>query len=164
LGFEIMKENQEVNLIKKGIPFLGVIAFILGFSAVVRHKLIQNDVDLALRGSSSLAEQLAGGGIQVLPEKIDEKLGGGRKPSSILGRRATEEALEGKIGIDPWGAPYSYRIIKSSSRGQKAVIVVWSSGPNQIKETTENAIQAMAGSKILSFVGDDLGVVRELIE
>lgn len=47
-----------------------------------------------------------------------------RKPAS-----ATPEKKSGDIGVDPWGQPYHYNVVREET-GKIIEVAVWSGGPN----------------------------------
>lgn len=65
----------------------------------------------------------------------------------------TQEALEGPVGLDPWGYTFNYLVKKDSKNPNKGVLVIWSSGADNKLETTRD----MIAENHSSFLGDDFG-------
>ncbi len=64
----------------------------------------------------------------------------------------------GEIGIDPWGKPYYFKIMKTSA-DSNTKIAVWSSGPNQ----NNDSVLSENGT-VTQFTGDDIGVIISSIK
>lgn len=61
--------------------------------------------------------------------------------------------VEGKMGKDPWGRPFRYRVSRSDgATNGKARVYVWSDGPNGKSDFDEGNQR---------FAGDDVGHVEE---
>ena len=79
-----------------------------------------------------------------------------RGPASIAASLPADPALRsGKLGRDPWGKPYSYRIVNSA-------VIVWSAGRNQ-EPDSEKALERLESGQPVNefrFMGDDVGFVQ----
>jgi len=97
-------------------------------------------------------------------ESLGYQLLDSRKPSTRTPAAASEVALnhlaldQGQIGLDPWGHPYQFKLLKLKEF-QKTKIVVWSLGPNGVSETTQDSLDPNRDTESLDFEGDDLGVI-----
>lgn len=78
---------------------------------------------------------------------------GGRGPASEL--PADQSLRTGKLGRDPWGKPYNYRIVNSA-------VIVWSAGRNQEPDSEKALERLELGQPIqdFRFMGDDVGFVQ----
>lgn len=79
-----------------------------------------------------------------------------RGPASVASALPVDPALRsGKLGRDPWGKPYSYRIVNSA-------VIVWSAGRNQ-EPDSEKALERLESGQPVNefrFMGDDVGFVQ----
>lgn len=79
-----------------------------------------------------------------------------RGPASVASNLPADPALRsGKLGRDPWGKPYSYRIVNSA-------VIVWSAGRNQ-EPDSEKALERLESGQPVNefrFMGDDVGFVQ----
>ena len=63
-----------------------------------------------------------------------------------------QEALEGPVGLDPWGKSFSF-LVKKNSDNKTGVVVLWSAGADSKLETTRD----MVSEDHVNFKGDDFG-------
>lgn len=79
-----------------------------------------------------------------------------RNPASAV----EKESQEGQVGIDPWGKPYSYKVIQNSY-GQPIYMVVVSAGPNSTLDTLLGNVgfETRKNSQI-EIMGDDVGYLK----
>jgi len=79
---------------------------------------------------------------------------------SVRTPASENSTLEGPIGTDPWGQSYNFKVLRDSY-GQPTHVLVWSKGPNKIRDTSERVFLTKPGRKTssISFEGDDLGYV-----
>ena len=63
----------------------------------------------------------------------------------------------GEIGLDNWGHPFRFRVIRKGSRQSK--VFVWSLGPNGKAETSEENFDSSRDISAYEFGGDDVGVI-----
>ena len=113
--------------------------------------------DRAREGASALASQLVSSRVGInfgSDEPAERKI-------------ATETQIRinstGMIGLDPWGKPYNYAVIRDEQN--KRIAIVLSNGPNQKRETYEEHL-VFDSSKALfvnvNVQGDDIHqVVRK---
>jgi hypothetical protein len=136
-----------------------VVGLVLGvgllvFSIVTNAMTSQNGVKAEIE-AQRLALQIMGGGLQYTNANLDSR--DVRGPANIVA-----EGLEvrGRLGMDPWGQPYYYRVYTETD-GKKSV-VVYSSGPDQRPETDESKFAINADGHLLNagFLGDDIGTVQ----
>jgi type II secretory pathway pseudopilin PulG len=82
------------------------------------------------------------------------------KPAISAGGLLKEFKNNGTMGVDPWGQPYQYRIIKIETGPR---LLVWSKGPNQQLDNqdflSEDPHEALANPKR----GDDIRVLLSII-
>jgi hypothetical protein len=82
-----------------------------------------------------------------------------RAPASAAETELNQLAAdEGRIGLDPWGHPYNFKLLKSSD-SQKTKILVWSLGPDGVQQTQSDQIDSNRDKESPSFSGDDLGIM-----
>lgn len=87
-----------------------------------------------------------------------------RKSVSSRGPASVESSLnhltmdQGEIGLDPWGHPYRYQLLKPRENNL-AKILVWSLGPNGKLETQSETIESNRDNGSPQFSGDDLGIM-----
>ncbi len=62
------------------------------------------------------------------------------------------EALEGPVGIDPWGHPFQYLVKKDPRNLGHGSVIIWSGGEDRAFQTNRDMIAAGE-----SFEGDDFG-------
>lgn len=95
---------------------------------------------------------------QSLREKLVESK---RAPASSIDK----VQLEGVVGRDPWGEPYSYKVLRNVY-GQPTHVLVWSKGPNLVSDTNERVLVRGLdqSSSEVSFDGDDLGSTYSLAQ
>jgi hypothetical protein len=79
-----------------------------------------------------------------------------RGPASMASSLPSDPSLRsGKLGRDPWGKPYNYRIVNSA-------VIVWSAGRNQ-EPDSEKALERLESGQPVNefrFMGDDVGFVQ----
>lgn len=63
-----------------------------------------------------------------------------------------QEALEGPVGIDPWGKSFNF-LVKKNADNKTGVVVLWSAGADNKLETTRD----MISEDHINFNGDDFG-------
>lgn len=82
-----------------------------------------------------------------------------RGPATAVERELNHFSLdEGQIGLDPWGQPFQFKLLKFKEF-KKAKIVVWSLGPNGLAETPHENLDSNRNKSSPLFSGDDLGVM-----
>lgn len=78
-------------------------------------------------------------------------------------RTPASSSNDGHIGMDPWGQPYRYRVLKNvaktTNENPKYNVVVWSSGPNKRADTRDANLDSDRDDFDAKFDGDDVGVV-----
>ncbi|MBN8539038.1 MAG: hypothetical protein J0L82_01525 [Deltaproteobacteria bacterium] len=109
-----------------------------------------SETPMAKAQSEAYAQQLA----SASSVKSDESPV--RGPASVAASLPADLALRsGKLGRDPWGKPYSYRIVHSA-------VIVWSAGRNQ-EPDSEKALERLESGQPVNefrFMGDDVGFVQ----
>ncbi len=108
-----------------------------------------SETPMAKAQSEAYANQLA----SAAPEKSGPTA---RGPASVASNLPADPALRsGKLGRDPWGKPYSYRIVNSA-------VIVWSAGRNQEADSEKALERLESGQPIheFRFMGDDVGFVQ----
>ncbi len=126
---------------------VGMLVFSIVSSAMTSQNSVKAQVE-----TQRLALQILGGGLQY----------SSANSTSMRGPANISDGLDGKgrLGLDPWGKPYYFRVY-SDSNGKKAV-VVYSSGPDEKLETDEAKFTVSADGQLLNavFLGDDIGTVQ----
>lgn len=82
----------------------------------------------------------------------------GRGPASVQGSVNHLTMDQGEIGLDAWGHPYHFKLLKVEGT-QLAKILVWSFGPNGRGETQDEVIESNRDNRSPKFSGDDLGIM-----
>ena len=116
--------------------------------------------DFALRDMENLSEQLITGGLKTLPDTSGVK--SDRQPASVMDQlRIPDLGSEGKIGKDPWGNAFHYKVLKSEKVGY---VVVISGGPDGLIQTDSSEIHSGPNGHILGarFHSDDIGYVKQI--
>lgn len=161
-----MKNEQNQEFRSSGVlAITGLIGFCLAIIATPWNRQMQDSrAEAAVQNAEVVGYQV----VQIYREaaKTTSSLekNNSRKPASVAETtQISPESLRstGTMGLDPWGAPYRYRILSSDTAG-KVRILVWSTGPNQKVETTQldNEEVAILGQPIYS--GDDVGVLLSI--
>lgn len=65
---------------------------------------------------------------------------------------------EGRIGLDPWGRPYQFRILKGTDFSHTKVLV-WSLGPDGFAQTSPEKLESIRDDGQPQFEGDDVGAL-----
>lgn len=140
-------ENQEVRS-------FGIISlfFLIGAAAMVWvptwNGRSADNREHTLRRAESLAYQL-----------LESHRVASRGPASVQENSLNQLTSEqGRIGSDPWGHPYNFKLLKSAD-GQRTKVVVWSFGPNGQSETPAEFLDSNRDKDNPTFEGDDLGVM-----
>lgn len=100
----------------------------------------------AQREMIQLARQVLSGGLSTLAPEDSS-----RTPAS----QSEVNTNEGKIGLDPWGHPYQYRVFETT--GGYRSVVIWSHGPDGASDIrAENILMSQNGSplRVLSRADD----------
>lgn len=106
--------------------------------------------------------------LQLMSHSEDFQPGKAIDPSAELRGPASTEpqgvidslGLEGKIGKDPWGEPYQYRIFEKASKVY--AVVIWSNGPNSTQELSEKSFLRTKSGRVFRVLraGDDLSHIE----
>lgn len=110
-----------------------------------------SETPMAKAQSEAYAHQLA-----TSFEKLENVGPSLRGPASAVSGLPADPALRsGKLGRDPWGKPYSYRIVNSA-------VIVWSAGRNQEPDSEKALERLELGQPVneFRFMGDDVGFVQ----
>ncbi len=105
-----------------------------------------------LHRAESLAYQLLDGRKSASPASA------GRGPASVEGSLNQLTKEQGEIGLDPWGHPFQYKLLKPTNN-QPTKILVWSLGPNGQAETKDQTLDQNRDKANPEFSGDDLGIM-----
>jgi len=150
-----MKENQQFTTFDSFsvLSLLGVVLLLVG--SIVSNAVIDQKESHARRRADQLAVQLLVGGYDAIRNSLDE-----RSPASAS---SSETRHEGRIGMDPWGSPYYFRIF-SGEDGRVQSVLVYSSGPNSDCDTSEEILtKRLEDPKRpgrITLGGDDIGVIE----
>ena len=110
-----------------------------------------SDTPVAKAQSEAYAQQLA-----TVTENQEKERSSLRGPASVAADLPADPSLRsGKLGRDPWGKPYSYRIVNSA-------VIVWSAGRNQELDSEKALERLESGQPVdqFRFMGDDVGFVQ----
>lgn len=150
---------------KKDDQTLASISFILGLVLVGAAIFLVKNFDgnsaksKALKRADVYAQKLIDKGFEV---EIEQDTQLGRGLASTPGADTDSEirqALEGPLGIDPWGYPFQY-LVEKQPNSLTGNMVVWSGGPDNKFETLSDEIRSsLKQGKNIRFVGDDFGKV-----
>lgn len=154
------EQNQEVR--SSGMLLIvGLVAFSLAIIATPWNRQLQDSkVETALHKAEVVGYQV----VQIYREAAKTTETKSRNPASISSGTPSFPAnlrSTGTMGVDPWGAPFRYRIISADDAGN-VKILVWSSGPNQKVETDSLDDEDVAISKQPTYGGDDIGVLLSM--
>lgn len=138
----------------------------LGIALSILTEAFQDDTrERAQAKAESLAHQMASAKLAVSEEMPDSAKipSSNRGPASVSKDSATQSVLsqfEGKLGLDPWGQPFHYKLLRSAEN-KTLRIVVWSNGPDKIPNTNfpQDEAEMVSPRTKLSFQGDDVGYV-----
>tara|TARA_B100001248_G_scaffold262716_1_gene261423 strand:+ start:17769 stop:18239 length:471 start_codon:yes stop_codon:yes gene_type:complete len=150
INFEKIKEKHGFTAADMLMCLASLIAIIVLVLPIILKQSSSHAHNEAMYRARSLSNELVSK-IQDMQQPT-----GMRKPASKSGAFKPE----GIVGIDPWGNPYHYRVLKDVY-GQPTHLVVWSWGSNA-KEETQN-IEFGASKGEVRFQGDDLGYITSLI-
>ena len=148
-------EKNEAKHIFSSIGIISVLlplALCLMFLLPVWNTGSEDQKEFTMHRAESLAYQI-----------IEVRVGTERAPAS-----AAESALnhlsadEGRIGLDSWGRPFRFKVLKSKSEASK--VIVWSLGPNGSSENEIDSSQfdLSQNNGPVSLVGDDLGIMLSI--
>jgi type II secretory pathway pseudopilin PulG len=144
-----MKTDKKQHVRSKGIISLFVL---LGVSALICVPVWSGRSGATQQRTLHRAESLA---YQLLESR---KVNSSRGPASVDSPVNHLTMDEGDVGLDPWGHPYHYKLLKANEN-QLAKILVWSMGPNGKSETADDVIESNRDSRSPQFSGDDLGIM-----
>ncbi len=111
------------------------------------------ETPMAKAQSEAYAHQLASTPGESTGGEESKAYGPVRGPASVL--PGDQSLRTGKLGRDPWGKPYNYRIVKSA-------VIVWSAGRNQEPDSEQALNRLESGHPVqdFRFMGDDVGFVQ----
>lgn len=144
----------------KTLDVISVFALLGVVLAVVGHVFWSNMGDkkhaFAKKDMESLSGQLLAGGLNSLPSAKNE-----RSIASVPSLQIEKMGSEGKIGKDPWGEAFHYKVLHSK---QKSYVVVISGGPDRQMQTDYTTIDIGPSGHVLGakFLSDDVGYVRKV--
>ena len=136
------------------------------FISIILNNVEDKGIVHATLDAESISAQILVSGLKYLPHNYKGQM---RLPSSegesvqdvekrvILG-------YEGKLGKDPWGQSYNYKVIMKDENSSSGLIAVWSSGTNQSDDTKTKDLKYIANAYFLKqfFRGDDIGHIRRI--
>ncbi|MCB0351171.1 MAG: hypothetical protein KDD38_08305, partial [Bdellovibrionales bacterium] len=109
-----------------------VLALITGalvlVGSIISNAMVDQRLGQAKSRTRQLALEIAAGGYRGLQKQVFAQ-GQERGPASS----SLDLRPEGRIGMDPWGSPYYYKMTEGVDGELK--VTVLSSGPNRIRET-----------------------------
>lgn len=141
------------------LSVLGVLAFTLVLiGSIVSHALVDQRVPQAQKRTRQLASQIAIGGLNspMIADAINES-----SPSRTL---ASFQKLDirpvGRIGMDPWGSPYYYRLFVAQNEQLK--VLVLSTGPDRRLSSPAEYFSPDSMGEIadVRILGDDIATFR----
>jgi hypothetical protein len=144
-----MKTDKIQHVRSKGIISLFML---FGVAAFLCVPIWSDTSEATQQHTLHRAESLA---YQLLESR---KSSSSRAPASVDGPVNHLTLDEGNIGLDPWGHPYHYKLLKAREN-QPAKILVWSLGPNGKSETSDEIIESNRDMRSPQFSGDDLGIM-----
>lgn len=157
-------KNKEIQTFKTSeavsvlVQFSVVVAIIIG---IIYNNSSESHEDSARKSMNSLTSQLLAGGIKMAPNNAQSL--DGRQPASVLDRLNFAEmgGPEGRIGRDPWGHSYHYKVVKSDKVG---FVVLISGGPDGEIQTDYTQIQTGPNGHLLGakFASDDIGTIKKI--
>lgn len=85
----------------------------------------------------------------------EEIVGSDKTRRSLASTVYKKEKLDGLVGLDPWGHPFKYFVKKDAKKTNQGLLIVWSKGPDNKLDTSNDQI----AENHTSFNGDDFGKV-----
>lgn len=157
-----MKKEQIQEVRSSGvILILGLVVLSLAIIATPWNRQFQDSrVETALHKAEVVGYQV----VQIYREAAKTSDNNkDRAPASISPETAIPANIRstGTMGLDPWGAPFRYRILSADPAGN-VKILVWSSGPNQKVETATLDDEEVAVIEQPIYGGDDIGVLLSM--
>ncbi len=148
----IKQQNKQVFTTFDSFTVLSlVVGVIVLVGSIVSNAMVDQKLKFAKERSGQLAAQILAGGYRGLESQALAEYSN-RSPAS----KDLDLSPEGRIGMDPWGSSYYYKLSEISD-GRVQVIVL-SSGPNRIRESFENQSEddGRASGQGLRLGGDDI--------
>jgi hypothetical protein len=145
---------------------LSVLALVAGvlvlISSIVSNAFAERKEDRAKLRTEQLAVQILANGKKDLQD-VKHRDVNDRSPASVSNTAKVDIRPEGRIGMDPWGVPYYYRVFQDTSG--RNTVVVFSSGPNRRRELIEEAFTLDSIGRFMGFSlrGDDIASVTEAL-
>lgn len=156
-----MQENQSFTTFDT-VSVLGLVLVVLvTVTTIISRSMGERKELQAHKRARQLALQILVGGVRTA---VAPPLRGDDKTRDLASFAEVDIKTEGRIGMDPWGRPYYYRIIEDGSG--KVAVAVLSSGPNRQRETFEDHISLETQSGLKARVllqGDDIGGLEKEI-
>lgn len=127
-----------------------------------------NRRERARLGAEALVQQMVAGGLGFAEKATESSADSSRRFASADNTNSSETGavhptlptlFDGKIGKDPWGRPFHYRLLRTVD-GQPLRIWVWSDGPNQRDDSPmseKDVLNASLAAAVDGFAGDDIG-------
>lgn len=149
-----MEEKQTFTTFDS-LSVLGLVfGVILIVTTIISHSMIDQRSNRASKRAQQLAAQILIGGYK---SALTED---GNNSRRIASTSKLEIEPVGRIGMDPWGLPYYYRVF--TDKRDRVKVVVLSAGPNRALNTTEDYFSSDSISDMtkLDFRGDDIGSIQ----
>ncbi len=130
---------------------LGSFLLVLGITlSILNRNNEERKLALARTNAKMYADELVANSVKTTHVKTLREL-------ATAEGKATQE---GYLGADPWGKPYSYKVIHNSY-GQPVYMIVISAGPNAVMDTVLNDISFEARKNAqIQIMGDDVGHLK----
>lgn len=163
-GGKSLMKNEQIQEVKSSgvILILGLVVLSMIIIATPWNRQFQDSrIETALHKAEVVGYQV----VQIYREAAKTSDNKDRAPASVTSSSGSAIPANirstGTMGLDPWGAPFRYRILSADPAGN-VKILVWSSGPNQKVETAalDDEDVAIAGQP--SYGGDDIGVLLSM--
>lgn len=158
-------ENKAFGTVDVFLLLLVLGAFVGLFKVFAFAESSQKELTRAEFEARQIGLQLLSGGFQNpefnsgLIQKNRNLASAGGAEESAFNDPILTIGREGLISRDPWGSPFSYRILQDLEGGM--VVLVWSRGPNGVRNTSDQSIVFNELGRFLdvSFHSEDVGIV-----
>jgi len=143
-------KNQTLKTLDLGLLLVLMLGSLMVFLLLMSSNRQDPSRAKALLDAKNLTLQLASGGLGALK---NEAVNIERDPASFENNSDFKRSLElfghqGKISKDPWGNAFRYNFIETEHMDHRVVhVIVWSDGPNAIKETNVEDLKEIKGFK-----------------
>ena len=148
-----MEENKVFTTFDTFSVLALVTGTILILASIVSSAFSDQKSQEASRRAHQLATQIISGGFKNLLH--EDSLPSSDSKRMIASQLSAKIPEEGRIGMDPWGRPYYYRVVDFKG-GHKAFVL--SSGSNGVRDSIDDENSSDSSGRASSIIkrGDDI--------